>query len=156
MTNNTTTNFKTLVRKMVTQETLEQAYGHQSCIDFPKQYEQMEVLNEEVRQALQEFETSTVLSGHLLGCVTDIAREIANGNLYWSDIYGVTCYSFEEYVETFVTNNMPKQQKETFNSLFYFMNLDQRKEYIEVNYLMNDQYAHCTKLLDYVVRVEVL
>lgn len=146
------TELKLVVAKLIEKKDLEGRYGWASCFDYPAQYEQMEQLASEVMEALTE-QTDQYKATQLYDCLEAIAGDISNGNYDMESIDGISLLTQGEYIDEYVLSNMDESATEMFNSLFYFMDIDSRNNWLENNHLAHDPSIYTTKIMDYILMV---
>lgn len=145
------TDLKLVVVKMMEKKDLEGRYGWASCFDYPEQYNRMEELASEIFTALEEM-TDEYKARQVYECLESIAIDIAN-NYDIETIDGISFMSQDEYLDDYVLSGMDESATSMFNSLFYFMDIDGRNNWLETNYLANDPCIYTNKMMDFVLMV---
>jgi hypothetical protein len=118
---------------------LESQYGSQSCFDYPKQYDRMEELTDEIYTEVLNI--SSFYANSIITTLEDILKEFDV-----NDISDINIQSFDKYCDSLEFNS-------EMSSLFYFIDIDTRKKFIEMNYLSDNEYIYTTKYLDYILEV---
>ena len=120
---------------------LESQYGNLSCFDYPKQYDKMEELADEIYTEISFISSS--YASDILKVLEEITTQY---NL--KDISDINIYSFSEYVDTLEFN-------EETSSLFHFIDIDTRKKYIEMYYVCDNEFIFSTSHTDYIIEVSM-
>jgi hypothetical protein len=114
-------------------------YGNLSCFDYPKQYDRMEELADEIYTEICQISSSYANS--IITTLKDLLKEFD-----YEDITDIDIKSFDEYCDSLEFNS-------EMSSLFHFIDIDTRKKFIEINYLAGNEYMYTTKHLDYIIEV---
>lgn len=146
------TDLKLVVVKIMEKKDLEGRYGWASCFDYPEQYERMEELASEVFNELTEL-TNEYKAKQVYECLEAIATDISGGNYDLESIDEISFMSQDDYLEDYVLSGMDESATEMFNSLFYFMNVDSRNNWLETNYLAHDPNVYTHKMMDFIIMV---
>lgn len=131
---------KKIVELIQEKKELENRYGSVSCFDVPDKYERMDDLHSEALKIAESLskETEYLLEGRFperlfqAGDIVESASDIIN----FMDEYGLNlsdieldCRSFNEWYE----ENVNPENNETIDSLFFFMDIHDRKSYLMKN-----------------------
>ena len=140
--------------KMVEKVELENRYGNLSCYDYPKQYEQMTDLEVEICEALDKYNENeySKRSSDLYANIEDIAKDIVNGNIDAENM-DLQYYSINEWIEVYISSDMEEAEKNTFESLFYYMPTDVRNGWLEGNHLANFTNTYTNVMIEYILMV---
>ena len=138
--------------KMVEKVELENRYGNLSCYDYPKQYEQMTDLEVEICEALDKYNENeySKRSSDLYANIEDIAKDIVNGNIDAENM-DLQYYSINEWIEVYISSDMEEAEKNTFESLFYYMPTDVRNGWLEGNHLANFTNTYTNVMIEYIL-----
>lgn len=137
------TNIKLAVEKMVEKKQLEGSYGHASCFDFPKEYDKMEELADEIGEILNHDDK-------VYEIVKTIAFDAYNGNIDLEYV-DFSLFSQDDYIEAYLLESMDESGRNMFDSLFYWMNSDDRGRWLEVNYLAGEANIYTDKFIDTII-----
>ncbi|MDA2738398.1 hypothetical protein PDQ75_24915 [Bacillus cereus group sp. Bc015] len=145
---------KDLTILMVAKLEMENRYSHLSCFDYPKEYQQMEDLNDIIFEILKKYNDDSY-SNHandLYENIKDIAIDVINGNI---DIESaeISYYTLDDWVEIYVKEGLSQDAKEMFESLFLFMDKATRNQWLEGNHLSNFTNTYSNIMLDYILMV---
>jgi len=144
---------KSIVDMLVEKERLEQRYGWKSCLDVPEQYDRMDELAEKAREMTKEFASEHgIYFEDLYEVLSTIAYEIANGNIHEDADYDF--YTQDDYIDTYITDGMRPDERNIFDSLFYYMNSNDRAGWLHSNYINPDPNAWSNRMADFVIIIK--
>lgn len=126
---------KEIIQTLLEVKQLNDKYGHISCFDVPNEYDKMEQLRTEAIEKTESVsKTMTDVSATAIYDVcNDIAHEMNWGNI--NETADSHIYSRESYIETYITESMDDTALRMFESLFYFINSDERGKWLQANYI---------------------
>lgn len=131
-----------IINQLVQVEELKDQYGWQSCLDVPDAYDEMGEKGTESLMNAWQFANDAgkdICGTNIFTVCQDIAREIVNGNI--SRDAEIHFYSQDAYIEQYITESMDESAQKVFDSLFYWMNSDDRARWLQSNYLTHDPEA---------------
>lgn len=143
---------KSIVGMLVEREQLKQCYGWRSCFDVPEQYDRMDELAEEAREMIKELASEHgIYFEDLYEVLSTIAYEVANGNIHEDADYDF--YTQDDYIDAYITSGMSYDERDIFDSLFYYMNSDDRAGWLHSTYIGHDPNAWSNRTADFVIIV---
>src|SRR5206468_4134408 len=139
---------KNIIALMIEKKRMESAYGNLSCLDYPKEYEFIEELSQEIDNLIRETYGESITSEYnniFFGDVKDQLDSIAI-DAYNNNIDLETCsidfYDQDDFIAIFVCgDNFSEGQLRVFNSLFKWLDADGRASYLRKNYI-NGEYGY--------------
>lgn len=152
---------KELIYKLVERENLSANYGHISCFDAPDAYEKMEKIYDEVMDELRKefsFEKYPSISPvNVFQSLETIALDIHNGNI--TEPFEVYFLTNDEFLEDRVLEGYRDNTKDIVYSLYYYMDIQDRANWLKNNYLYD--YPKGTRyyyddLVNFVIEVQEL
>jgi hypothetical protein len=146
-------NLKQMVEMTIEKRELEGKYGWVSCFDAPEAYDKMEIINNELFELAKDVvEGREIVAGHLLDSLDSIASDVMNGNYEMSDLE-ISYHTQDDFIDNYVLEGMDDSATQMFNSLFYFMNSDERILWLGTNHLMPMPNTYTNKWIDYVLMI---
>lgn len=147
---------KNIIQKMVELQELNDRYGHISCFDAEEEYNQMEDLAEEIysdvdrlaRQHKDGYGVPLFSTESLREALDNIAYEIHAGNI--NEDAELHIYTQDEFLEHYVLQGFDESQTEVFDSLFYFMNVDDRVKWLDINHI-DGNCMYTNRMIDFVI-----
>ncbi|PGO60675.1 hypothetical protein [Priestia megaterium] len=146
---------KKLIELAIKRNELENNYGHISCYDAPKQYEEMEQLNSEIYEGLQklaDYKQSITLEG-VKEVFENIVAEFEK-EFYNLETTDIQTYSFDSFIDHQVlelAGFTQQSQIDTFNRAFLYMNIDDRKGMIEKEYINGEEHTYSSDDMSFIV-----
>jgi hypothetical protein len=146
---------KKLIELAIKRNELENSYGHISCYDAPKQYEEMEKLNSAIYEGLQEladYKQSITLEG-VKEVFENIVAEFEK-EFYNLETTDIQTYSFDSFIDQQVlemSGFTEKCQVEAWNTIFYYMSIDDRKAVIEKEYVNGEEHTYSSNDMSFIV-----
>lgn len=144
---------KGIIQTLLEVKRLDDKYGHISCFDVPKQYDEMERLRTEAIEKTESISKTieNVSASDIYDVCNDIAHEMNWGNI--SETADSHIYSQESYIETYITQSMDDTALRMFESLFYWINSDERGKWLQANYINQEPNEWTDKRSCFVIQV---
>jgi hypothetical protein len=148
---------KEMLVNVIELKKLNNQYGWQSCFDVPDAYDQMENLASEIHADLENAfpNFGSITHGHIKDNLESIASDFLNNNWNTDDLDDIEIhyYSLDEYIEIFVLEGLDEQGRQLFDSLFYWMNSDDRGKWLYTNYVQGESNTYTNIFHDYFIEV---
>lgn len=138
---------KNAIQLLVQKMELEDRYSHVSCFDAAEAYEKMEELAAEAMDIASSYKNVTAAS--LYEVLHDIAYDLKNGNL--DEDVELHLYTQDEFIDEYITTHLNDEAVKLFDSLFYFMNSDDRVAWLRNNYI--DDFMYTDAAINFVIIV---
>lgn len=140
---------KNAVQLLVQKMELEDRYSHVSCFDAAEAYEKMEKLAAEAMDIASSYKNVTAAS--LYEVLHDIADDLKNG--FIDEDVELHLYTQDEFIDEYITSNLNDEAIKLFDSLFYFMNIDDRVAWLRNNYIDTD-FMYTDAAVNFVIVVD--
>lgn len=138
---------KNAIQLLVQKMELEDKYSHVSCFDAAEAYEKMEKLAAEAMDIVSSYKNVTAAS--LYEVLQDIAYDLKN-EFIDKDV-DFHLYTQDEFIDEFITSNLNDEATKLFDSLYYFMNIDDRVAWLRNNYI--DDFMYTDAAVNFVIVV---
>lgn len=140
---------KNAIQLLVQKMELEDRYGHVSCFEAAEAYEKMEKLAAEAMDIASSYKNVTAAS--LYEVLHDIADDLKNGLL--DEDVDLHLYTQDEFIDEYITPHLNDEAVKLFDSLFYFMNSDDRVAWLRNNYIDTD-FMYTDAAVNFVIIVD--
>lgn len=147
------TNFTELTKLMMERKELNGRYGFAEASKFPEQHARIEDIDNEIYQELAKVNTSKVIQRHIYDSLDSIAGDFLDGNYNEDSLEGISYYTQDEFIETYIVNGFSGAAERMIDSLMNWMDMDSLARWIDSNYLTNMPNTYTDKWVSYILMV---
>ncbi|MFR7272467.1 hypothetical protein ACLVL5_06205 [Streptococcus pneumoniae] len=147
------TNFTELTKLMMERKELNGRYGFAEASKFPEQHARIEDIDNEIFQELAKVEPSEVIQRHMYDSLDSIAGDFLDENYNPDAIENISCYSQDEFIETYIVQGFTGAAERMIDSLMNWMDSDALARWIDSNYLTNMPNTYTNRWVSYILMV---